>query len=221
MTSIMCPTAFRLIALKVGFHPNLVTLIGVVTRGNPKIMLVSYCENGDLRDYLKKNAGQLGSQKKVKMLVETARGMAHLAKMCFVHRDLAARNVLLNSSLNCLVSDFGLSRGTGEGNGEYYACSEGLFPIRWTAPDVIKTMRYTQYSDSWSWGILGIEVSCFFFFFSRCVCLFAMRISTGKQLRLLCVTRILSKTRTAQKPSRWRCLLFVFLVIKTIFVVMS
>ena len=45
-----------------------------------------------------------------RMLLETAKGMAHLTKF-FVHRDLAARNVLVDSALTCRIGDFGLSRG--------------------------------------------------------------------------------------------------------------
>lgn len=45
-----------------------------------------------------------------RMLLETARGMAHLTSF-FVHRDLAARNVLVDSAMTCRIGDFGLSRG--------------------------------------------------------------------------------------------------------------
>ena len=44
------------------------------------------------------------------MLRHIAAGMKYLADMGYVHRDLAARNVLVDATMVCKVSDFGLSR---------------------------------------------------------------------------------------------------------------
>jgi len=44
------------------------------------------------------------------MLYQIALGMKYLTQMGYVHGDLAARNVLVNSKMQCKISDFGLSR---------------------------------------------------------------------------------------------------------------
>lgn len=54
--------------------------------------------------------GELASFQLVGMLRGIAAGMKYLSDMSYVHRDLAARNVLVNNTLECKVSDFGLSR---------------------------------------------------------------------------------------------------------------
>lgn len=78
-------------------HENLVSLIGVVTRGLPLMVLISYCEYGSLLDILRDCADGHGILlKKPKhplvIAVDITAGMAHLAESFFIHRDLAARS---------------------------------------------------------------------------------------------------------------------------------
>jgi len=113
-------------------HPNLVSLIGVVTRGQPKLLLTSYCEHGDLLSQLKLRAadavtptppahsaffGQHRDIVDMRIAAEVCAGMAHLAAHRFVHRDLSARNVLVAAGpvrgFVCKIADFGLMRFTG------------------------------------------------------------------------------------------------------------
>ena len=124
----------------VGVHKNLVSLIGVITRGHPKMLVLSYCEHGELLTSLKKNAADgtpLDDQAKLRFCSEIAHGMTHLGEHNMVHRDLAARNVLLASGMVCKVADFGLSRSTqaDDGNSDYYRSTTGMIPVRWTAPE--------------------------------------------------------------------------------------
>lgn len=119
---------------------------------------------------------------KMQMAQEVAQGMAHLTSRHFIHRDLAARNILLADGksaalrglglgLVCKVADFGLSRGCGSGDGDdasgqrresvsedYYKSSSGVFPVRWTAPESMETLRFTTASDIWSFGIVVVEM---------------------------------------------------------------
>jgi surface protein len=151
---------------QVGSHENLVSLIGVVTSGLPLLLVVSYCEHGSLLAVLRNHAGTGAALKldmKLKLVHETSRGMAYLCSRHFIHRDLAARNVLVASGMVAKVADFGLSRssaiGVGNSNGaEYYRSKNGVFSVRWTAPEAMEESVFTQASDVWSFGIVLVEV---------------------------------------------------------------
>jgi len=153
---------------QVGAHPNLVSLVGIITRGDPLVLVISYCAGGSMQSVLKKQhaAGEpLTLADKLQMSVEVARGMEHIAKMHYIHRDLAARNVLVAEGL-CKVADFGLSRGGGgdgddgedENSEDFYKSSSGVFPVRWTAPEAMETMRFAPPTDVWSFGIVMVEI---------------------------------------------------------------
>lgn len=156
-------------------HPNVVSLIGVVTKGLPLMLLVSFCEKGSLLAVLREGAEfnrpvDVGT--KIQVAIDIAKGMAHLSALSFVHRDLAARNCLLDSQYSCKVADFGLSRGTKalETNGQmeggnldnkendYYRSKTGIFPVRWSAPEAMEELKFTSASDVWSFGVVLAEI---------------------------------------------------------------
>jgi serine/threonine protein kinase len=92
---------------QIALHPNLVSLVGVISKGLPKMLLVSYCEHGSLQGLLRARAKELSPftlAEKYKAVVEIAAGMAHLTTCHFVHRDLAARNVLVATGTVCKVA---------------------------------------------------------------------------------------------------------------------
>jgi hypothetical protein len=167
---LLCEAA---VMVQAGKHPNLVSIIGVVTRGEPLMLLVSMCEHGSLLDVLRKQEREgspLELEVKQRMAIEIASGMAHLSANGFVHRDLAARNVLVATGLTCKVADFGLSRGTGvpkvdteggaadDAESSYYRSQSGIFPVRWTAPEAMESLKFSVSSDVWSFGIVVIEM---------------------------------------------------------------
>lgn len=72
----------------------LVSIIGVVTRGLPMMLVAQFCEHGSLLDVLRKYADGYGPLLKRPKSVEwigfeIASGMQHLASKHFIHRDLA------------------------------------------------------------------------------------------------------------------------------------
>ncbi|XP_068170961.1 ephrin type-A receptor 2a [Antennarius striatus] len=142
-------------------HPNIIRLEGVVTKFKHIMIVTEYMENGALDLYLKDRDGEIPSYQLVGMLRGIAAGMKYLSDMSYVHRDLAARNVLVNSNLECKVSDFGLSRVLEDDAEGTYTTKGGKIPIRWTAPEAIAYRKFTSASDVWSFGIVMWEVMAF------------------------------------------------------------
>ena len=104
----------------IGQHPNVVTFIGACTNKGPLYIITEYIAGGNLLDYLRASRvsgdayvnviSSLSPRELLKIALDVARGMSHVAKKKFVHRDLAARNVLLTEGRVAKVADFGLAR---------------------------------------------------------------------------------------------------------------
>jgi len=79
-------------------NAKIVSLVGVVTKGEPVLICLEFMELGSLRTYLKSEFvfEKLSDADLIRMACDVCAGMHYLAESGFVHRDLAARNVLIN-----------------------------------------------------------------------------------------------------------------------------
>lgn len=99
-------------------HKNVVGMYGVVTSGAPLMLVLEYCDVGELHAFVRAPGPDLSTGLLLRILGDIACGMRYLVSKHFVHRDLAARNVLLNHDLQGKICDFGLGRAIGREN--YY-----------------------------------------------------------------------------------------------------
>ncbi|XP_037538287.1 insulin receptor a [Nematolebias whitei] len=146
---------------------HVVRLLGVVSKGQPTLVVMELMTHGDLKSYLRSlrpdaenNPGRPPPTLKemVQMAAEIADGIAYLNAKKFVHRDLAARNCMVAHDLTVKIGDFGMTRDIYETD-YYRKGGKGLLPVRWMAPESLKDGVFTAHSDCWSFGVVLWEIS--------------------------------------------------------------
>uniref|UniRef100_A0A3Q3LDT3 Tyrosine-protein kinase receptor n=1 Tax=Labrus bergylta TaxID=56723 RepID=A0A3Q3LDT3_9LABR len=147
---------------------HVVRLLGVVSKGQPSLVVMELMTHGDLKSYLRSlrpdsennPTGRPPPTLKdmIQMAAEIADGMAYLNAKKFVHRDLAARNCMVAEDYTVKIGDFGMTRDIYETD-YYRKGGKGLLPVRWMAPESLKDGVFTAHSDCWSFGVVLWEIS--------------------------------------------------------------
>ncbi|GMT23865.1 hypothetical protein PFISCL1PPCAC_15162, partial [Pristionchus fissidentatus] len=132
-------------------HPNVTRLYGVAATQEPLMLVMELATNGALDSYLQKNDCSL--EKKMEMCTQSSWGVEYLHDRNCLHRDLASRNCLYGDG-KVKIADFGLSR-----LGPTYQMNPKCrVPIRWLAPETLRTAMYSTKTDVWSYGIMCWEI---------------------------------------------------------------
>jgi serine/threonine protein kinase len=133
-------------------HPNVIKIYGVAALQEPLMLVMELANNGALDSYLRKN--DVSPEKKCEMCAGASFGLDYLHVSCnVIHRDIASRNCLYGDG-KVKISDFGLTR---EGT-VFQMDPASRVPIRWLAPETLRTAFYSQKSDVFSYGIMCWEI---------------------------------------------------------------
>lgn len=152
-----------------GFHDNIVSMLGCITAANKSCLVIEYCASRDLLRFLKKRRTDLEISKSMDEQIECtkeflnfawqiAQGMCYLGQKNIIHRDLAARNILIAGAdglKNAKISDFGLSLSLDGGS---QLPASGRLPIKWLALECLQRELFSVKSDVWSYGIVLFEM---------------------------------------------------------------
>uniref|UniRef100_A0A8C4E5L4 Tyrosine-protein kinase receptor n=1 Tax=Dicentrarchus labrax TaxID=13489 RepID=A0A8C4E5L4_DICLA len=139
---------------------HVVRLLGVVSQGQPTLVIMELMTRGDLKSHLRSLRKEVlpPLKKMIQMAGEIADGMSYLNANKFVHRDLAARNCMVAEDFTVKIGDFGMTRDIYETD-YYRKGGKGLLPVRWMSPESLKDGVFTTMSDVWSFGVVLWEIA--------------------------------------------------------------
>ncbi|XP_051209298.1 LRR receptor-like serine/threonine-protein kinase IOS1 [Lolium perenne] len=145
-------------------HKNLVTLVGYCKDGECMALVYEYMSEGNLQDKLRgkgRNAGTLTWKQRLRIALESARGLEYLHKACspaFVHRDVKTSNILLNANLEAKVADFGLLKPFKRDGDTHVSTARLVGTHGYLAPEYAAAMQLTVKSDVYSFGVVLLEL---------------------------------------------------------------
>jgi len=157
-------------------HPHICLFMGACFESSPPVILIEYCEGGNLEARLIR-AFRLGAlshdrldlKQRVRYCLEISQAMTflHGFHIPIVHRDLKPSNILLTSGNEIKVTDFGLAKfipgKTGIKLNDQYEMTGVTGSYRYMAPEVYKNEPYGLSVDVYSaamvfyWICAGIK----------------------------------------------------------------
>ncbi|KAL2513871.1 mitogen-activated protein kinase kinase kinase 17 [Forsythia ovata] len=125
-------------------------------------LFIEYVEGGSLADVAEKFGGALDEKVIVLYTREILQGLKYLHKNGIVHSDLKCKNVLLGSSGNIKLADFGCAKRLIDLKNNQVSSQSckgiGGTPL-WMAPEVLRNEGLDFASDIWSLGCTIIEMA--------------------------------------------------------------
>src|SRR5262249_5316509 len=93
-------------------HPNIVEVLAInqdpITR--QYYIIMEFVEGGDLRQFMQARKEKLSSAESLKLLQDMAEGLAYAYSRGLTHRDIKLTNILISSTKEAKLVDFGLAQ---------------------------------------------------------------------------------------------------------------
>ncbi|KAK6932909.1 Leucine-rich repeat [Dillenia turbinata] len=141
-------------------HPNLVALEGYYWTPSLQLLIYEFVSGGSLYKHLHEGLGGnfLSWNERFNVIIGTAKSLAHLHQMNIIHYNLKSSNVLLDSSGEPKVADFGLARLLPMLD-RYVLSSKIQSALGYMAPEfACRTVKITEKCDVYGFGVLVLEV---------------------------------------------------------------
>ena len=138
---------------------NILWPFGICSLETP-LCIITERTCGNLKSYLNVKGNALTTHQIIDIGMQVASAMIYLESVKCVHRSLCAKNVALVFSHKFIfkVTNFTLARIISK-HDHIESTPQEQFPIKWTAPESLRTNRFTTKSDVWSFGVVVYETT--------------------------------------------------------------
>eukprot|EP00929_Paragymnodinium_shiwhaense_P032452 TRINITY_DN1797_c0_g1_i1.p1 TRINITY_DN1797_c0_g1~~TRINITY_DN1797_c0_g1_i1.p1 ORF type:complete len:656 (-),score=177.80 TRINITY_DN1797_c0_g1_i1:74-2041(-) len=140
-------------------HPNIVEYRDNFFMGDTLVIVMQYCEGGDLASYIKEMARRKMRIREVQIMnyfVQIVQALQYIHQQRILHRDLKTSNLFLMKSKQVVkLGDFGISRVL---EGSTLAAITVVGTPYYMSPEVCENKPYTFKSDVWSLGCVLYEM---------------------------------------------------------------
>jgi serine/threonine protein kinase len=140
-------------------HRNIVRLLGYCSNKELNLLMYDFLPNGSLGEVLHEKRRNLDWETRYSICLGAAQGLAYLHHDCvpaILHRDVKSNNILLDSRYEPFVADFGLAKLIDGANRK--AMSKVAGSYGYIAPEYGYTLKITEKSDVYSYGVVLLEV---------------------------------------------------------------
>ncbi|KAJ1434890.1 Serine/threonine-protein kinase, active site [Sesbania bispinosa] len=141
-------------------HRNLVQLIGWCHRKKDLLLIYEFMQNGSLDSHLYHGKSILTWHMRYNIAMDLASALLYLHEeweQCVLHRDIKPSNIMLDSSFNAKLGDFGLARLVDHEKGSQTTVIAGT--RGYIAPEYFTTGKAKKESDIYSFGIVSLELA--------------------------------------------------------------
>ncbi|CAN9502143.1 unnamed protein product [Ophioblennius macclurei] len=132
-------------------HPSILELYNYFEDSNYVYLVLEMCHNGEMSRYLKERKMPFSEDEARHFMHQIVKGMLYLHTHGILHRDLTLSNLLLTSSMNIKIADFGLATQLKLPNEKHFTmCGTPNY----ISPEVATRSAHGLESDVWSLGCM-------------------------------------------------------------------
>ena len=134
-------------------HPNIVKYYGSFFKSHYLYIILEYCSGGSVLKMLKIIKGNEDIIRQYTFQI--LEGLEYLHANNIIHRDIKCANILIGKNGTCKLTDFGGAKMMKEGI-SVLTTMQGT--PNWMAPEIIKGLGGSRFSDIWSVGCTVLEM---------------------------------------------------------------